>query len=53
MGKSNSLSSEADKKNIIPPEDPIEFDKWRRSVDPDTMGFDGQEVEASDDDDNS
>lgn len=35
---------EATKQGNIPPTDPAEFEKWRKSVDPDSMGFDGKEV---------
>lgn len=29
---------------LTPPEDPAEFEAWRRSLDPDVMGPDDQEV---------
>jgi hypothetical protein len=36
--------SEAKKAGIKPPENPEEFDAFRKSLDPDMMGFDGKEV---------
>lgn len=36
--------SEATKAGLIPPEDPTKFEEWRKSLDPDSMGFDGTEV---------
>lgn len=36
---------EATKAGITPPAvDTPEFEAWRKSIDPDAMGFDGQEV---------
>lgn len=35
---------EATKLGLNPPTDPIEYEKWRKSLDPDSMGFDGKEV---------
>lgn len=35
---------EATKAGLVPPTDPAEFEKWRKSLDPDAMGFDGTEV---------
>lgn len=32
--------------NIPPPINTPEYEKWRKSVDPDTMGFNGQEVQS-------
>lgn len=36
--------SEATKAGNLPPDDPAEFEVWRKSLDPDVMGFDGAEV---------
>ena len=40
------FSSEALKAGLIPPENATqqEIDNFRNSIDPDSMGFDGQEV---------
>ena len=38
------MKSEAAKLGLFPPEDHSEFEKWRKSLDPDVMGFDGVEV---------
>ena len=35
---------EATKAGIVPPTDIDQFDTWRRSLDPDAMGFDGMEA---------
>jgi hypothetical protein len=35
---------EATKAGLIPPSDPKEFENWRKTLDPDSMGFDGAEV---------
>lgn len=35
---------EATKAGILPPDDPEKFEQWRKSLDPDMMGFDGEEV---------
>lgn len=38
------INSEATKIGLFSPEDPSEFENWRKSLDPDVMGFDGVEV---------
>lgn len=44
----NLPKCEATKRGMIPPEDEKEFEKWRKSLDPDMMGFDEpQEVHFS------
>lgn len=48
MDTKNCPKSEATKAGFFPPEDPSEFEAWRKSLDPDTMGFDGIEVGESD-----
>lgn len=35
---------EATKAGVLPPDDPAKFEEWRKSLDPDMMGFDGAEV---------
>ena len=35
---------EATKAGFTPPSDPSKFEEWRKSLDPDMMGFDGTEV---------
>jgi hypothetical protein len=40
--------SEAEKAGLVPPTDPVEFEKWRKSLDPNFMGFNGKEVTTSD-----
>lgn len=46
MNKADNLPKcEATKAGLTPPTDPAEFEEWRRSLDPDAMGFDGTEVE--------
>ncbi|WP_297232211.1 hypothetical protein [uncultured Flavonifractor sp.] len=43
----NSLPKcEATKAGLTPPEDPAEFEAWRKSLDPDAMGFDGAEFDG-------
>lgn len=37
---------EAAKAGLTPPEDPAEFEAWRKSLDPDAMGFDGTEYDV-------
>ena len=32
------------KAGLVPPTDPAAFEEWRKSLDPDAMGFDGTEV---------
>lgn len=49
MDLKNYPKSEATKAGLIPPEDPTEFEAWRKSLDPDSMGFDGAEVGDSND----
>lgn len=41
----NLPKCEATKAGLAPPTDSAEFDAWRRSLNPDAMGFDGTEVE--------
>lgn len=40
----NAPKCEATKAGLVPPTDPAEFEAWRNSIDPDSMGFDGMEV---------
>lgn len=40
----NAPKCEATKVGLVPPADPAEFEAWRNSLDPDSMGFDGMEV---------
>lgn len=44
MAEKNLPKCEATRRGMTPPTDPEEFEKWRKSLDPDKMGFDGQEV---------
>ena len=37
-------NSEAKKAGLVPPTDPKEFEEWRKSLDPDMMGFNGKEI---------
>lgn len=47
----NTPKCEATKAGITPPAvGTPEFEAWRKSVDPDAMGFDGQEVGNDSDD---
>lgn len=49
MEPKNYPKSEATKAGLFPPDDPEEFEAWRKSLDPDSMGFDGAEVGELDD----
>jgi len=44
----NLPNCEVTKAGLVPPEDHEKFHDWRRSLDPDSMGFDG--IEVGDDD---
>lgn len=41
MKKDKAPKCEATKAGMIPPDDPEKFGEWRKSLDPDAMGFDG------------
>lgn len=44
MDLKNYPKSEATKAGILPPDNFSEFDIWRKTLDPDSMGFDEEEV---------
>jgi len=53
MADSKNLPQcEATKAGLVPPTDPDKYHEWRKSLDPDAMGFDGMEVTEDHESDN-